>query len=134
MKHIYLMLSPMIQKQLSHHEDEILRYIRQVLDLSEDSGLDNRRYIGVNKLKSNTWREYFETAMKCIDESEFVVQIKTTADPAIINPVERSILEKYCDLTHIEIKHIVIPQVEWQRILNDYPATFVYNMLPDVDI
>lgn len=131
MKQIYLIMGERVQKAMPRYSEQIVSYLGKRLGCSPDSA-STTRYVNVVKLESKTWREYFDTAMRCIDDSEFVVCLDVGIP--MTKGTDELILENYCSLAKVKVNYITIDETSWQRILNDCPFQFCYSMLPDSDI
>lgn len=131
MKQIYLMLGPEVKAEMGSHEREILSYIRSVLNTNDNLIVtDKQAYISVEKLKSNSWQNYFSTAMGTIDECEFAVIVDRGY---VAKRMPDYILEQYCKLTGIAVKQIAIDENTWTRIINGTLPSFIYVETPQSD-
>lgn len=139
MEQIYLILCPAVQEKMTQHSDQILRYVCQALNIAvppysgplhEVLELDKRKFISVEKLESKTWREYLETAMNCIDDSEMVIRVDVGAWQP--HSIADDILEQYCKLINVRVNSILIDAADWLAITGKRDSHFIYNQLPDV--
>lgn len=141
MKQIYLILCPTVREKMAQYSDQILRYVCQTLNIavSPYSGplhevleLDKRKFITVEKLESKTWREYLDTAISCINDSELVVRVDVGAWQP--HSIAEDILEQYCKLTNVRVNGVLIDAADWLAITGKRGPQFVYSQLPDADI
>lgn len=140
MRQFYLMMDKKVREDFDTYSEQILRYICDTftLDVPPYSSFHNVRtlepkiFITVNKLASKTWQEYLSDVMEQISKSEFVISIEVgTANGRYLQDI---ILEKYCELTGVQIHMLRIDENAWHRICNGELPRFGYSQLPDVDI
>lgn len=141
MKEIYLILCPAVQEKMTQCSDQIIRYICKSLNIAvppysgplhESLEIDKRRFITVEKLESRTWREYLDTAMSCIDDSDLVVRVDVGAFQP--HSIAEDILEQYCSLINARINSVLIDAADWLAITSKRGPQFVYSQLPDANI
>lgn len=134
MKQIYLMLSPIVREKMAQHADPILRHVCKELNIEAPLFFElssEPRFVSVEKLTSKTWREYLETAMNVIDNSDRVVRVDVCAWQP--HNVADDILEQYCKLIGVHVDGVLIDVEEWMEITEMCEPRFIYSQLPDVD-
>lgn len=132
MKQIYLMLSPTVQEKMAQYAVPILRHVCKALNIEGPLFFDlssEPRFVSVKKLTSKTWREYLETAMDVIDNSERVVRVDVGAWQP--HSVADDILEQYCKLIYVRVDGVLIDVADWAAITEMRKHHFIYSQLPD---